>query len=318
MKYIKRIAIHDAEQDHMPSKTFPNFTLMKISAWHKKQGDSVEWFCAINKKNYDLVYSSKVFDFTPENEYLSEGTIKGGTGYGIYNKLPLEVDGMFPDYSIYPACDFAIGFLTRGCIRACDWCVVPKKEGNIKPYKSIREVVRHDTNKIVFMDNNVLACQHGIEQLKELAKTDYSVDFNQGLDIRLLTPEIAENLSQINWTRFIRFSCDSISQIEYFERVMPLFKKYKWLSKISIYLLVRRDTHDAEFRLRTLYNLNKNFHFYPQSERNNGVEPSYAQKEFSERFTKGYSYRKESWQEYCIKRGFEERRYRIMSKTKRN
>ena len=80
------IGLHDAERDHMPGKTFPNFALMKLSAFHKARGDIVEWWNPLMnlvKNHYGLVYSSKVFDFTPENLYLPENTIKGGTGYGL-------------------------------------------------------------------------------------------------------------------------------------------------------------------------------------------------------------------------------------------
>lgn len=72
-----RIGLHDAEKEHMHDKVFPNYALMKISAWHKAQGDEVEWHMAISR-TYDKVYSSKVFDFTPINAYLPEHTIYGG------------------------------------------------------------------------------------------------------------------------------------------------------------------------------------------------------------------------------------------------
>ena len=119
------IGLHDSD-----NTGFPNYALMKISAWHKARGDSVEWFMPLMR--YDKVYSSKVFTFTPEDPYLPENTIRGGTGYGIYGTLPDEIDAMYPDYSIYPDCDYAIGFLTRGCIRKCPWCIVPRKEGGGK------------------------------------------------------------------------------------------------------------------------------------------------------------------------------------------
>jgi len=105
------IGLHDAERDHMKNKSFPNFALMKISAYHKAQGDIVEWWNADSKKRYDTVYSSKVFDFTPENAKLPTSTIKGGTGYGLYTELSTETDGLFPDYSIYPECDYAMGYI---------------------------------------------------------------------------------------------------------------------------------------------------------------------------------------------------------------
>ena len=107
-----QIGLHDAEMEHIKGKIFPNYALMKISAWHKAQGDNVEWWNPL--KRYNHIFSSKVFDFTPENPYLPENTIRGGTGYA---DVPLEqtlsplIDEMFPDYSIYPACDYAIGYM---------------------------------------------------------------------------------------------------------------------------------------------------------------------------------------------------------------
>ena len=120
-----RIGLHDAEQEYMRHKTFPNYALMKISAYHKANGDSVEWWSPMCQ--YDRVYSSKVFDFTPENLYLPPDTIRGGTGYDdipLNQQLPPEIDAAFPDYSIYPECDYAIGYLTRGCPNHCPWCPV--------------------------------------------------------------------------------------------------------------------------------------------------------------------------------------------------
>lgn len=99
------IGLHDSEKEHFKhKKTFPNYALMKISAYNKAKGDSVEWWDPA--KDYDLVYSSKIFDFTEENKDLPPDTIKGGTGYDIEKKLPQEIDDMYPDYSIYPDCDY--------------------------------------------------------------------------------------------------------------------------------------------------------------------------------------------------------------------
>ena len=152
-----KIGLHDSEKEHLRNKSFPNYALMKISAYHKSKGDKVEWWSPLEK--YDKVYSSKIFDFTPENPYLPPDTIKGGTGYDMKSVLPQEIDDMYPDYSIYPECDYAVGFITRGCPNSCRWCVVPKKEGEIKPYRKWQELIRPDSNKLILMDNNILACQ---------------------------------------------------------------------------------------------------------------------------------------------------------------
>lgn len=112
---------------------FPNLALMRLSAWHKARGDTVEWWSGF--EHYDRVYLSKVFTFTPDfSTVINAGeVITGGTGYKDYRSLPPEVEATAPDYSIYPNYTRAIGFLTRGCIRICPWCIVPRKEGYIHP-----------------------------------------------------------------------------------------------------------------------------------------------------------------------------------------
>lgn len=234
------VGLHDAEKEHFRKpKTFPNLALMKISAWHKEKGDIVQWWNPL--LHYDRVYSSKVFDFTPENPYLPPGTIKGGTGYDIKSTLPDEVDEIYPDYSIYPECDYAIGFLTRGCIRTCPWCVVPEKEGYIRPYREWQQIVRKDTKKLVLMDNNILASKWGIDQLEELSRTDYRIDINQGMDARLVIPRLVDLFRRLHWIKYIRFSCDVESQVPYIQAVYKLFKeKGISVNRIFVYFLVQK------------------------------------------------------------------------------
>ena len=258
------IGLHDAEKDHFKKKSFPNYALMKISAWHKAQGDQVEWWNPL--KRYDRIYSSKVLDFTPVDPYLPEDTIRGGTGYRdipVNQELPKEIDDMLPDYSIYPECDYAIGYLTRGCPNHCRWCVVPEKEGNIRPYRTWREIVRADTDKLVLMDNNILACEHGVEQLIGLIGSGYRIDLNQGMDARLVDDEIADILSRL-------------------------------------YLLVTENIWDASDRVEALKGY-KGINLYAQAERNErmGIIPNKLQLEFQNRYIYGGSYRNETWEEYC-------------------
>lgn len=99
-----RVALHDADREHMAKKTFPNYALTKLSTHHKSLGDSVEWWQPLRR--YDRVYSSKIFTYTAENPYLPPDAVKGGTGYDVHSRLPDEIDSAFPDYSIYPACDY--------------------------------------------------------------------------------------------------------------------------------------------------------------------------------------------------------------------
>lgn len=303
-----RIGLHDAEKAHFKHKTFPNYALMKISAYHKAAGDTVEWWNPLYQ--YDRVYSSKVFDFTPDDLYLPEDTIRGGTGYRdlpMGNELPPEIDIMFPDYTIYPDCDYAIGYLTRGCIRNCRWCIVPKKEGKIRPYRHWRDIVRTDTDKLVLMDNNILACEHGTEELISLIGSGYRIDINQGMDARLVDDTIADILSRLRWIRFIRFSCDQKSQIEPIRRTIELLGKYGVRPyRIFVYLLVTTDIQDAADRVEALKKY-KGINLYAQAERNErlGIMPNAAQLEFQQRYVYGGCYRNEIWNEYCRRKGFE-------------
>ena len=273
------IGLHDAEKDHFRHKTFPNLALMKISSYHKKNRDQVEWWNPLYR--YDRVYSSKVFDFTPVDPYLPDDAIRGGTGYidiPIDRTLPREVDNAFPDYSIYQECDYAIGYLTRGCPNHCRWCVVPRKEGNIRPYREWREIVRSDTDKLILMDNNILASDHGIQQMESLIGSGYRIDLNQGMDARLVDREIAQILSRLSWIRHIRFSCDQKSQIEPIRRTkrVEALKRYKGIN------------------------------LYAQPERNDRLDviPNKMQLEFAQRYIYGGCYRTETWEEYTRRKGF--------------
>lgn len=302
-----KIGLHDAEKEYFrKGKSFPNLALMKISAYHKGKQDTVEWWNPLYR--YDRVYSSKVFDFTPIDPYLPLDAIRGGTGYRdipMDQKLPVEIDDMFPDYSIYPECDYAVGYLTRGCIRKCRWCVVPKKEGMIAPYRIWQEVVRPDTDKLVLMDNNILACEHGIRQLSGLIGSGYRIDLNQGMDARLVTEEIAQILARLSWIRFIRFSCDQRSQIEPVRNTIELIGKYGVRPyRIFIYLLVTADINDAVEQVEALKKY-KGINLYAQAERNErmGIIPNADQLEFQQRYIYGGSYRTETWKEYCERKG---------------
>lgn len=268
------VGIHDADKTG-----FPNLALMKLSAWHKEHGDDVEWFFPL--ASYDRVYSSKVFTFTPEDKYLPPNTIKGGTGYGILEDLPEEIDAMFPDYSIYPKVDYAIGYLTRGCIRKCPWCIVPKKEGMVRPYRKWQEVVRPGIRDIVFMDNNVLASQYGLEQIEQMTHQNIRVDFNQGLDARLITPEIARLLSKLKWCAQIRLAADT-------DAVLPIvIDKIEMLReagikpyRIFVFVLVQ-DIKSAEHRALELKKLGVDPFAQPYRDFTSNKEPSKELKDFA-------------------------------------
>ena len=232
---------------------FPNLALMKISAYHKQQGDSVEWYSPMFSGHLDKVYMSKVFTFTPDYEYCidADKIEKGGTGYKLYDKnLPEYMEHIFPDYSIYPQYDYAIGFLTRGCIRNCPWCVVPKKEGQICAYDTWQHIKRPDSKKIVFMDNNVLASDHGISQIEEMShEKNIRIDFNQGLDARLITKDIAKMLAACKWDKYLRVACDRTQMLPVIRQALDYLEEYGMKPyKVWSYVLIE-DVQDAHHRI---------------------------------------------------------------------
>lgn len=232
---------------------YPNLALMKISAWHKSQGDSVEWYNPFD--SYDIVYMSKIFSFTPDYGQWITNTKhirKGGTGYDLYSVLPEEMEFVTPDYSLYPSIDnkTAYGFLTRGCPNKCKWCVVPRKEGNIRPYMDVDDVAVDGRTNLVLMDNNILACDYGLEQIQKIIDRGYRVDFNQALDARLVTDDIAKLLAKVRWIDVIRFGCDTPRQIEECEEAMSMIDSYrKNPAQYLMYTMIGNDFDEALNRL---------------------------------------------------------------------
>lgn len=236
------------------SHNFPNLPLMKISAWHKQKGDDVEWVNAF--LSYDRIYMSKVFDFTNDNEtvFKCPEIIKGGTGYGLANKLPDEIENIYPDYSLYSAKNLtAYGFLTRGCPRGCKFCIVGQKEG----YKSIQvaelKQFWRGQKEIKLLDPNLLAAESHIELLKQLIKSQAWIDFTQGLDIRFMTNEAAELINKIK-VKMIHFAWDNYEfvtyeKLKYFRKALRYDKR-----KLCVYVLTNFNT-TIEQDLERIYKL---------------------------------------------------------------
>lgn len=255
---------------------FPNLALMKLSAWHKGCGDRVEWWNGF--RHYDRVYMSKVFTFTPDEDACidADEVVRGGTGYQNYGSLPDEIENTFPDYSIYPKFQAAIGFLTRGCIRNCPWCIVPRKEGIIHPAKAWREIKRPDSKKIVFLDNNVLASEFGLAQIEEMGHEKVWIDFNQGIDARLITPDVAELLSKLHWIRYIRLACDTSAMIPVIEQATAYLKEAGTSkSRFWCYVLVQ-DVEEAYSRILALDKMGVTCFAQPYRDFNGG-EPTQEQ-----------------------------------------
>lgn len=231
-----------AKKKKWGATVYPNLALCKISRWHKQHGDVVEW--AFPFEHYDRIYMAKVFNFSPDDMtcYNADRIIRGGTGYDIKSQLPDEIDRLQPDYSIYPhiSKDTAYGFLTRGCPNKCPWCVVPRKEGRIRPYMDCDEIAIEGRTKLVLMDNNILAAgDYAVSQLEKIIDRGYRVDFNQALDARLVTDEYARLLARIKWIdRRIRFGCDTKGQIQECERAISMINGYGYRGEYFLYTMI--------------------------------------------------------------------------------
>ena len=188
-----RIGIYDVDS------SIPNLALMKLSAWHKAQGDEVEMYLPLMLDTYDKIYASKVFDFSDGSGLIPDRMEIGGTGADMSVVLPQEIEDMVPDYSIYKY-PHSIGFAMRGCRLKCSFCVVPAKEGGPKPNNTIAEIwTQRDSDFIMLLDNDFFGNPLWKDRIDELLEFDLKVNFSQGLNIRNLKPDQAAAIASVKF-----------------------------------------------------------------------------------------------------------------------
>lgn len=251
------------------SHNYPNLPLMKLSAWHKQQGDLVEWYDILSG-HQDIVYMSKVFGFTDDYEYEinADKVIKGGTGccigvkdgHEFYDKskdiwLPNEIEHIMPDYSLYGIEDKAYGFLTRGCPRGYDFCHVKAKEGQMSYKVANLDEFWSGQKYIVLNDPNILACPDWKDLLQQLIDSKADIDINQGMDIRMMTEEKAEMIKRMK-IKCIHFAWD---RYEDKDTILPKFEMFKdiyggYHQKLIVYVLCNFNT-TFEQDLERIYTL---------------------------------------------------------------
>jgi hypothetical protein len=274
---------------------YPNLPLMKISAYHKQRGDSVEWYTYLFSGHCDIVYMSKVFSFTPDYEYFvnADKIFRGGSGYCIElvdgrevyhaendKPLPYEVEHIYPDYSIYPELtkDTAFGFLTRGCPRGCGFCHVKAKEGQRSYKVADLSEFWHGQKKIILCDPNILACKEHPDLLQQLIDSRAKVNFNQGLDIRLVNERNMELLKQIRLDG-IHFAFDRWQDKDIIEPKLRAFAEKTGFNrskgKVMVYILTNFDTTLEQDLYRIQLCRELNFSPYPMIYDKEHCDPIY-------------------------------------------
>jgi len=207
----------------------PNLALEKLRVYHEQQGDKI--YRIKDKVQlpfvdvYDKIYVSCVFDYNKHRCKKWRGLAEiGGSGYSLKKCLPAKIE------KIKPKMNF--GFTTRGCIRNCPWCIVPKKEGRIRAVADIYDIWDGKSNAIILMDNNILALpEHFFKISSQLKKENLMVDFNQGLDHRLLTDKICLELFSLRYksdasgNERIRFAFDHISYKKSVLKALKMLRK---------------------------------------------------------------------------------------------
>lgn len=281
---------------------FPNFALMKISAYHKSKGDNVEWANPLFG-NYDLVYKSKIFTFTKDNNDIYDcEVIKGGTGYDIKSKLPEYIENNNDlDYSIYSQFKFSVQFFSRGCIRKCPFCLVRDKEGYIKPYDP------HTLNKngewIEVLDNNFFANPEWKKSIDYLLGKNQKVNLH-GVDIRIMNEEQAYWLNKLKLKKNIHIAWDlpNIDLTEKLREVTKYIKPYK----LTCYVLVGFNSTIEQdlYRLERLKELKILPFVQPYRDFLNERTPTQYEKDISRWANRAWLFKSMDFKDFEPRKGF--------------
>lgn len=195
----------------------PNLALKKAERYHQARGHDVAWNMPLMATTSDLIYVSNVFKENRHEAEQFEGydnALIGGSGYDLHTELPPEIEAIKPRINL--------GFTTRGCVRKCPFCIVPEKEGSIRIVGDLLDLWDGKTKDVTILDNNILAIpSHFFKVCRQALTNKIRLDFNQGLDHRLLTPEIARALKSTS-TKEYRFAYDSVWMAASVERAIDM------------------------------------------------------------------------------------------------
>lgn len=297
-----RIGLIDVDGHH-----FPNFALMKISAWHKAHGDNVEW-CGDMYWDFDRVYQSKIFTFTPDvDRPFPCEVIKGGTGYDIHSRLPDEIEqSTAMDYSLYPRYRFSIQFFSRGCIRQCPFCLVHDKEGAIHPVEPVQ--LNPNGTHIEVLDNNFFANPQWKSAIDYLLKAEQKVNLH-GVDVRILDEEQAYWLNKLPLYKSIHIAWD-LPQIDLTDKLREVIRYIKpW--KLMCYILVGFNSTIEQdlYRIERCRELGIRPFVMPYRDFENKTAPSQYARDLAQYVNKPMIFQSCKFEEFSPRKGFNCSRY---------
>ena len=282
-------------------RNFPNFALMRLSAWHKYHGDSVEWADPLFG-HYDRIYKSKIFTFSPDDtDFYDCEIIKGGTGYDVTSKLPEQIESFpFVDYSIYPEIRFSVQFFSRGCIRSCPFCLVSKKEGFIRPAAPVN--LNPNGEWIEVLDNNFFANPDWHNSVEYLVSTRQPINLH-GVDVRILNEEQCFHLNRLRLKQNIHIAWDLPIELEPKLREIVRYIKPR---KLTCYVLIGYGT-TPEFdlhRLSVLKELGITPFVQPYRDYDNARIPTQYERDLSRWANRTVYFKSSEFKDFEIRKGF--------------
>lgn len=295
---MKRIGLVDVD-----GHNFPNFALMKISAYHKAQGDVVEWADPLFGGGYDKVYMSKIFTFSPDYPYEFDcEVVKGGTGYDIKSRLPIEIEASpAMDYTIYPDCEYSLQFFSRGCIRKCPFCLVKEKEGHIHPVQPVE--LNPNGKWIEVLDNNFFANPDWKKSIEYLLNAGQQVKLH-GVDIRIMTEEQAYWLNRLRLKGNIHIAWD-LPALDLTQKLQEVTKYIK-PHKLTCYVLVGYNSTIEQdmFRIDTLRRFGICPFVQPYRDYENKRKPTQYERDLARWANNKFLYKSCKFEDYEPRKGF--------------
>lgn len=281
---------------------FPNIALMKIASWHRAQGDVVEWCNAFEQ--YDRIYKSKVFTFTPDDltAYQCSDIRIGGTGYDIKSMLPDEINqhtGL--SYDLYPQCNFSVQFYSRGCIRHCPFCLVHDKEGTIRPVQPMQW--NENAKWIEVLDNNFFANPQWPAAIEDLRKQNMPVKFH-GVDIRIMDERQAAALNSLKLHSGVHIAWD-LPNIDLTKQLRAMIRHIKPYRIMCYVLIGYNSTIEQDlFRLNTLKRLGIMPFVQPYRDYENSRTPTMYEKDVARWANREWLFKAVDFADYEPRKGF--------------